>query len=94
MAEDQDRQINAALAQLHRLVETGDGQIVRARVLQQRGDLHRAVPVSVGLDHAQKAAALGQTAADRLIIVPQRAERDLRPGPFSQIVHSDAPLIA
>ena len=87
VAEDQDRQENAVLAQFHRLVKPCDSQVVRSGVLQQPRDLHRAVAVGVRLDHAQKPAAVGKTAPDRQIIVADIGKIDFSPGPFPQIIH-------
>ena len=58
MAENKDRHGYPAAAQLKRLVKAGHGQIVRAAVLQKVRHLHGAVPVGVGLHHAEEAAAL------------------------------------
>ena len=80
MPENQDRHRDAAAAKLHRLVQTADREIVRSLVLQQLGNPQRAVPVGVGLHHAEKAAALGKHASNRMIIVPDGIEVNLGPG--------------
>ena len=77
--QDQDRHGDAAPAQLQRLIQAAHGQVVRSGLLQQAGDGQRAVPVGVGLHHAQKAAALRQRGADGLIIVADIGQGDLRP---------------
>ena len=78
--EDQDRHRDPAPPQLQRLVQAADRQVLRTLVLQQLRNPQRAVPVGVGLHHAEKAAALGKPASDRVVIVPDSGEVDFRPG--------------
>ena len=88
VAEDQDRHRDAAVAQLHRLVETGHGEIICPRLLQSPRHLKGAVAVGVGLDHAEEAAALRQGRPDGADVVPDVLQADLRPGPLFQLAHS------
>ena len=90
--EDQQRRGDPAVAQLHRLVQTGHGQIVRPLGLQRPRDRKRAVAVGVGLDHAEEAAALRQGGADGPVVVTDVFQADLGPGPLFQLAHAKRPL--
>jgi hypothetical protein len=65
-AEDQDRDGDAAFAQLDPFGDVGAGQHRRARGFERQPDAHRPVPVGVGFDHADDArpGLLGGPIAD------------------------------
>ena len=94
VAQDQQRHGDAGAAQLHGLVQAGHGQIVRALALQQAGHRHGAVAVGVGLDHAQKPAALRQGGADGAVVVADVVKADLGPCSLLQAVSHTFPLLS
>ncbi len=67
---------NAGLAQLARLVERGDAEMTASFVEQRARDRHRAMSVSVGLDHHHQLAVRGHR-PQRAKVGAQRAEIDL-----------------
>ena len=67
---------NSRLAQLARLVERGDSEMTASFVEQRARDRHRAMPVSVGLDHHHQLAVRGHR-AQCAKVGAQRAEIDL-----------------
>ena len=80
VAEDEHGHGDPIFAQLHRLVRARDGQIVCTQLLQRLRDAHGPVSVGVGLHHAQKLHARPDPAAQRLVVVCQSVEINLRPG--------------
>ena len=79
IAKDQDRQVHAAAPQLHSLFQIGNGQILRAQLLERPADLYGAVSIGVRLHNAEKAAAIRQGRADGAVIVPQILKVYFRP---------------
>ncbi|VTR70794.1 hypothetical protein DESC_830111 [Desulfosarcina cetonica] len=57
-AENQNRRLDAAIAQGHGFLELGDGQQVRTRLHQAAGNRHGAMAVGIGLDHGYEAGWL------------------------------------
>ena len=88
IAEDEQRRADAAAPKLHSLLQIGDRQIVRAELAQRVAQRNGAVAVSVGLHHAEKAAAGGDMFLDRAVVVLQIIQRHLRPC-SSESFHSD-----
>ena len=78
VAQNQDGHGDAPGPQLHGLVQTGHRQIVRPQLLQHPGHLHRPVAVSIRFHHAHESCAC--PLPQRLIIMCQRIQIDLRPG--------------
>ena len=77
--QHQDREPDAGLAQLERLVDRGHAQSVGAGRLEGHGDRHRAVSVGVGLDHrADRHAGPGE-GSERREVRRQRVEVELEP---------------
>ena len=85
VAQDQDRQTDAAAAQLDRLLDVGHSQIVRAELRQTTADRQGAVAVGVGLDHAQKPAVGRDQTAQHTVIMGQIVQGHVRPGPLQQL---------
>ena len=79
VAEDEDGHYDAVCAQLHRLIEARNGQIIRAELLKRARDVNRTVTVSVGLDDAEKFDVFSDARAQSLIVMLYRVERDLCP---------------
>ena len=70
---------NAGLAQLARFVESRYAEVVAALIDQGARDGHRAMPISVGLDHDHQLAVRGD-GPQRTKVRAQRAEIDLGDG--------------
>ncbi len=87
VAEDEDRHFHARPAQLQRLVQAGDRQVIRTRLFQQQRRLNRAVTVGVGLHHAEEAAGLRECRADRPVIVQNVFHADFGPAAFIRNSH-------
>ena len=86
-AEDQNGHRLSGLTESKRLLRAGDGEIPAAALTQRRGDLGGAVAVGIRLYDAEQPAAVRQRALHFLHIVPQRAERNLRPCPCLSCIH-------
>ncbi len=71
--EQQDRRLDAGLAQRQRLFDAGNGKAV-GLALQRLRATHRAMPVGIGLDHGQGAGAA--QLAGQLVVLTQGVEVD------------------
>ena len=80
IAQNQDGTADAAAAELHGLLQIGDGKELRAQLTQMAADGHGTVAVGVGLDHAEEAAAGWDLRPELLVVMIQVVERNIRPG--------------
>ena len=80
MPENQNRHRDAVEPELHRFVNAGDREVIRAKLLQLLPDMDRAMAVSVGLHHTEKLPVTPDIVPDRMIVVAQSIEINLRPG--------------
>ena len=71
---------DAAAAELHGLLQIGDGKELRAQLTQMAADGHGTMAVGVGLDHAEEAAAGWDLRPELLVVMIQVVERNIRPG--------------
>ena len=71
--QQQDRQMNARLAQLQRLLDAGHGKAVRL-CGQRSSAIHRAMSVGIRLDHGQRTAPA--EGAGNPVVVPQCRQID------------------
>ena len=83
--QDEDRQLDAGLAQFEPLVDRRNAQPVGAGRLEGRGDRHRAVSVGVGLHHRADRHARPGKDPQRREIGGQRVQVELEPrGPWQR----------
>ena len=93
--QNQDGGLDAAVAELLRLVQAGHRQIVRPQLLQLPGDLDGPVAVSIRLHHAQIFHMRSDAPAGLLIVVGQGVQIDLRPGPSqNRFLHMSGHLLS
>ena len=85
--EDQNGNLNPAVAELNGFIKTADGEILSPETLQKGRDPKRPVTIGVCLYHAEKTAAFRKLRADCMIIVPNGGEVNLCPGSFGKISH-------
>ena len=86
-AQHQDRERNAAAAQLLALVDVGHSQIVHADPLQMLRHMDRSVSVCVRFGNAEQLHARPHLTADDVQIVRKIVKIDLRPCPFQCTLH-------
>ena len=82
IAKDQDRQVHAAAAQLHSLFQIGNGQILRAQLLERPADLYGAVSIGVRLHNAEEPLPFSDMLTQRLVVMLQIVQRDISPCSF------------
>ena len=87
IAQNQNRPPNTVTAQLGCLLKIGDRQELRTKLFQMAADRYRSMTVSVGLDHAKKAALRRELFPQGVIIVIQIVQGYLCPGPL-QVIHN------
>ena len=92
IAEDQNRRLDPCPAQLQCLIQAGHRQIVRPQFRQLLRHRHRAVSIGVGFDQTDE-FALGRQRTQRVVVVGQPPQMDLRPGSLLQIIHLCQPSI-
>ena len=78
--KNQNRHRDAVKPELHRFVNAGDREVIRAELLQLLPDMYRAMAVGVGLHHAEKLPVPTDVVPNHMIVVAQGIEIDLRPG--------------
>ena len=82
VAENQDRQVHAAAAQLHSLLEIGNSQILRAQLLERPADLYGAVAIGIGLHNTEESRPFSNVLTQRLVVMLQIVQRDISPCSF------------
>ena len=80
--ENQNRQVHAAAAQLHSLFQIGNGQILRAQLLERPADLYGAVSIGVRLHNAEESRPFSDVLTQRLVVMLQIVQRDISPCSF------------
>ena len=80
--ENQNRQVHAAAAQLHSLFQIGNGQILRAQLLERPADLYGAVSIGVRLHNAEESRPFSNVLTQRLVVMLQIVQRDISPCSF------------
>ena len=88
VAQHQNGQLNPVMAQLLRLFQIGNGQIVRSQALQLLCHADSPVSVCVRLDHAQIFGLWSHLFPQLVIVIRQRIEIDLRPSPPKEFFHT------
>ena len=78
--EDDDREADTVLAQFQALDRIGDGEIVGARPLHHRGELHGAVAVCVRLDENQQFRRRVQPGTEIAVVAYATPQVQLQPG--------------
>ena len=84
-AQNENRLGDAALPQMHRLFDIGNGKPVRSFPLKHLGYLLVAMAISVSLDDCHDFAFRPDFPTNLPKVMRQRVQPDLRPGPFEKI---------
>ena len=90
---DEDRLRDPGAPQLQAFLDDGDGEAGRALLREAPGDVHRAVPVRVGLDDREHAASPGQAGPEYAVVRRHRVEVDDGPGRPERGRHRPGPSL-
>ena len=87
VSQNQNRAINPAAAQLHRLFHIAHGKPFRSQLLVQPGHRGGAMAVGIRFHHTAHRGFSVYLAANGMIILRQRIQVNLRPGAAQKLIH-------